>query len=270
MSQSLVFLALAVRSGAIGLEPHTCTLVDITHTNLPPLAADAVRAAYMEAAEVSATEPEPISKRLMRERGGFWDTYFMGSAFSYSVACIEYVELASDAWNVLLCQEAVDEEAYDCGPAGLTVWSNGTLAPPAEDLGATAEGFGVEAVLDMYKNFLVQGDETAERALQAKRAPVVAAAIEERSVVALHQPGVADSIRRDLESRWPHARWNVLVESADGAHGHYYYSEEQFFFVAIMSSQGRRLSVSVFDRRCSTLSTDSEQWARTRDPAERL
>lgn len=55
--------------------------------------------------------------------------------------------------------------------------------------------------------------------------------------------------------KWPHARWNVLVERAPG--GHFYYSEEQFN-IEYGRATGRRLTIAIFDRRCHTL----EHWRR--------
>ena len=69
-------------------EPHTCALVELVHTNLPAEDASAVVRIYTEEAEVNGTAPEPIARRLMAVRGGFWDVLFLGSAFSYSVTCL--------------------------------------------------------------------------------------------------------------------------------------------------------------------------------------
>ena len=56
-----------------------------------------------------------LQKRLQQLwRRGFWDALFVGSAFAYSVTCSEFVELASDLWNILLCKESEDAEATKC------------------------------------------------------------------------------------------------------------------------------------------------------------
>ena len=85
---------------------HECALVSLVNTNLPPDAASAVVAVYQEEVELRGSgSAQHIGKRLAQLRGGFWDVFFMGTAFSYSVACSELVELASDSWNILICKE---------------------------------------------------------------------------------------------------------------------------------------------------------------------
>ena len=59
---------------ALGLEPNSCAMVDIVHTNLSPADAEQVMSLYLQVAEVSGEEPEPIAKQLLESRGGFWDT----------------------------------------------------------------------------------------------------------------------------------------------------------------------------------------------------
>ena len=113
---------------------------------------------------MTGAEPEPIARRLMAERGGFWDVYFLGTAFSYAVYCSEYVELASELWNVLLCREAEDSEALHCGAAGLTLYRNGTLQP-------SGDGQRMAIKPSLYANYLVEPDE--KPAAEAERMPQV-------------------------------------------------------------------------------------------------
>ena len=239
------------------LSSHECALLEVTHTNLSPADAEMVRAVYSEVVDRTGAEPAPIAQRLLEARGGFWDAYFMGASFSYSVYCSEYVELASESWNVLLCRESDDTEALDCGTAGLTLFSNGTLlSPSAEESkrnGVPASGKEpVVATPALYYNYVVSQDERP--ASEAARMPVVVSTIATWTSEQLQQPMAADSLRRELERALPWAgipaatsKWNVLIEKQPG--GHYYYSEEQFNLVVKTLS----ISVAIFDRRCHTL-----------------
>ena len=76
----------------------------------------------------------------------------MGTAFSYALYCTEYVELASEKWNVLLCRESEDAEALRCGSTRpLTQYHNGTVGTPQRG----ADGIGANAVhLVQYENYL--------------------------------------------------------------------------------------------------------------------
>lgn len=173
---------------------------------------------------------------------------FMGSAFSYAVTCVEYVELASHEWNVLLCRESVDAEAEDCGLNPMTLYTNGTLSPLPLDLTGT-----VDITPSYYANFLVEADE--REALKAVRVATVTEIVRTFSYDRLQQPGAAEALRREISRALPWAGtpagtdplWNVLVERRAG--GHYYYSEEQFNFMVDKAS----LSLAIFDRRCHTL-----------------
>lgn len=248
----LICCSLWTSAAAVGLiEPHSCSQLNIVHTNMPAAAAEAIQLIYSEVTEKSGTEPEPISKRLTKERGGFWDAYFMGDAFSYSVYCSEYVELASDAWNVLLCRESEDDQAYHCGAAGLALYHNGTLTP--RELRASVPNLAdqrVAAKADHYDNWLIDSELGLD-----ERMPLVVKAIEAYTYGELQQPGAAEALRRVLEERLPWAgtpegkpsKWNVLIERSAG--GHYYYSEEQFNVLVDSVS----IAVAVFDRRCHTL-----------------
>ena len=183
--------AMPIRNG--GNLPGTCTAVDLVHTNLAHDEALSLMSLYLSVAEVSGTEPEPIAKSLMAKRGGFWDVYFMGTAFSYSVTCSEYVELANDKWNVLLCKEAEDSEAMRCGRGGLMRYANGTLtsSSSSSDLGGRFE-------LDRYENFMTN-EESEKAAAREERVPVVRAALEAmRDDGTLHSPGAADKLRARL------------------------------------------------------------------------
>ena len=212
--------------------PHTCTLVELVSTSLPSEEAAAILAIYHEVAEVSGAEPEPIAKALTAARGGFWDVMMIGTAFSYSVTCIEFVELAGAEWNIILCKEATDANAEHCGDAGLRRYANGTLSVAnglsvMPDTPFSLEG---EFHLSMYANYMTDSVE----AKRAERVPVVTALLESMLAAnALHTPHAADEIRRQL---WPEepTMWNVLVEVHAG--GHFYFSEEQFNFGTTASS----------------------------------
>ena len=207
-------------------------MVEITHTNMAHDDSIAILSIYQDELETLGPNAEAIAVRLMREFGGFWNAYFLGEAFSYSVYCIAYVELASRHLNVLLCKEAVDAEGEDCG-GGLTAYSNGTLTGPRLA--------GGSARLDHYANYQVDAGDALERA-KSSHVPVVLAMVD---ALELYAPRSAVALRSQLESRWPYAKWNVLVERNPG--GHYYYSEEQFNLLT------PQLTLAVFDRRCYTL-----------------
>ena len=218
---------------------HECSLVSLVRTSLDDVAAAAVVDIFVQETEAHGEKaPESISQRLSQLRGGFWDVYFVGSAFSYSVACLEMVELASDRWNILLCRESFDGDAQSCGPDGLTRYSNGTLTPLTHRL---PPGMWT---LNLYENWMT--DDKA--AAQATRAPAVQQMLEmETRNGRIHTRNAADALLGFLQQTWPVTTWNVLVEVAAGAH--YYYSEEQFNFHA----REGQLSVAIFDRRCDTL-----------------
>lgn len=248
----------------------SCSLVDVVNTNLAADDAAAVLRLYREMADLHGPKPEPIARKLMEARGGFWDVYMIGSAFSYSVTCSELVELASSEWNVILCREAADADAKRCGSGGLTRYANGTLdlvhgvrVTSRDDDGAgSPRAFALNAAfhLDSYYNYLV--DDVA--AARAARAPVVQSLLERMlQANALHTPSAADELRRRL---WPDegTSWNVLVEIAAG--GHFYFSEEQFNFelrgggdAAPSAPLYAPLSVAIFDRRCDTLEREARE-----------
>jgi len=249
---ALGILYMPVLTRALGVyEPHSCSFVDVVHTNLPPRDVDLVRGIYLEVTDRTGSEPQPIAERLSKELGGFWDAYFMGSQFSYSVHCISYVELAGERWNVLLCRESEDAEAYHCGAVGLTLYSNGTLSPRRSD--HTVLNHAAVAAPSMYENYLVQQPDRA--ASEAARMPMVVNALGSWTLKNLQQPGAADALRQEIERALPWAgtssgvgaKWNVLIEREAG--GHYYYSEEQFNLVV----RAAAISVAIFDRRCYTL-----------------
>ena len=203
--------------------PHTCTEVDVVQTNLGDNAAAEVLRIYREVTEESGADPNPIAKRLMEVRGGFWDVMMIGTAFSYSVTCLEFVELASAEWNVLLCQEAVDADAEQCG-SGMRRYANGTLTVASGLSVTSGPSFSLDGELhvDQYANYMTDDVERA----RAERVPVVQGLLEAMLAAnALHTAHAADEVRRQL---WPEEErtWNVLVEVRAG--GHYYYSEEQF------------------------------------------
>ena len=252
----LQWLALVASAPVVPRLSHECALLEVTHTNLSPTDAETVRALYSEVVDRSGVEPQPIAQRLLEVRGGFWDAYVMGAQFSYSVYCSEYVELSDVRWNVLLCRESDDEEATDCGAAGMTLYSNGTLLPPStEELernGLPERRELAVATPRLYYNYLIpEGDRPAS---EAARMPLIVSVIATWTRDQLQQPMAADSLRREVERVLPWAgtaaatsKWNVLIEKHPG--GHYYYSEEQFNLVV----EALSISVAIFDRRCHTL-----------------
>jgi|LauGreDrversion2_5_1035112.scaffolds.fasta_scaffold10462_3 hypothetical protein len=248
MLHGVLAVSAAASALAIGLEPHSCSLVSIVHTNLSPSEAMAVQAIYSEVTEHSGNKPEPIGTRLSESRGGFWDVFFMGAAFSYAVYCSEYVELASDVWNVLLCRESEDREALHCGSRGLTLYQNGTLLPERPEL----NGRRVAVTPSMYKNYIMPPEERPDA--EKARMPVLVETIDAWTYDLISQPNSADRLRREVGRSLPWAGseagggalWNVLIEREAG--GHFYYSEEEFHVELREAS----LRVTIFDRRCHT------------------
>ena len=141
------------------------------------------------------------------------------------MACLEFVELASAEWNVLLCREAEDDIGMRCGDNGFSRFVNGTaLSAGAAKGGATVAEFHLER----YLNFMVENVASA----RAARVPVVRRLLETlRASGRLQQPLAAEAVRAAVEAAWPETptTWNVVVEAA-GAGAHYYFSEEQFNF----------------------------------------
>ena len=227
-------------------EHESCGAVTLVRTNLPTAAADRIVQIFAEETELhGSSAPGPLSNRLTALLGGFWDAYFVGSAFSYSVTCTDMVELASEKWNILLCRESVDANATECGE-GMARFANGTLAPEPTVLASRPSG-GFR--LSKYANWVVDDMTAAE----TERSPVVLSILNSALESGrLHQRKSADWMRLQLEAMWPGTMWNVLIEENPG--GHYYYCEEQFNYEALNGARNwNGLSVAVFDRRCDTL-----------------
>ena len=125
-----------------------CGMVEITRTNMGLGDASEALSVYLNVIESVGINGSAVSERLSITFGGFWDIYLMGSAFSYSVYCVSYIELAGSEWNVLLCSESADADATDCGGDNLALHSNGTI-----DYTRQAEGLRLQPRLDMYANF---------------------------------------------------------------------------------------------------------------------
>lgn len=195
MSVLRFFVLAASATSAPVPEQHSCALVTLTHTNLPLDAASTIVDVYQNVIEGGFSEmsSSKIAAEIRKLRGGYWDVYFMGAAFSYSLTCIEYVELASAEWNVMMCRESVDEHADDCGKAGLTRYSNGTLT------GSAADG-AIIMQLDLYHNILAASLKQ-ERALRRERAEGSVKRLLEQELRAgrLFSPGGADEIRHRLD-----------------------------------------------------------------------
>lgn len=186
-----------------------------------------------------------IGDELTARHGGFWDVFLLGDSFSYSVYCIEYVELAGEYWTVLICKESVDEWGNDCGDHGLSLYSNGSLAPKAltsiaqGSVGAAVPSGFFKPALEFYKHYQL-GDElkaahtgalvdiiTAFRPTEVS--PVASPhgrcascrVAAQQQVVAPRRPQVnsslADWVRRRAEAIWPADYWNVVIEVSPGA-----------------------------------------------------
>jgi len=225
---------------------HSCSEVEVTHTNLPAKSVSEVLSLYMATVDGvdlrqgqrGAHITEQLARQLSQQLGGFWDIYFLGGTFSYSVYCLSYVSLASSAWNVLLCREALDIDARDCGPSGLINFSNGTLPAHTE----AQEGGRLEPRLTFYDHYL---DRSGRLRPQHER--TVAGVLASFSYGEI-DASFAVAVRRKVEGVWPADRWNVIVESLDEREelpaGKYLFSEEHLVLMC------GHLQVSIFDRRC--------------------
>lgn len=237
--------------GAPVAQRHECSFVSLVNTNLPSDVASDIVAVYAELVEEHGDRAAVhIAKRLQQLRGGFWDALFVGSAFAYSVTCSEFVELASDLWNILLCKESEDAEATKCS-SQLTRYVNGTLALPAP---RHEEHRLLTFRLDNYANWIAEDKAAAE----IERVPIVLRILQRADATGtLHGRDAAEKLRAELERQLsPHGTmWNVLVERHAG--GHYYFSEEQFNFEATNVGDGTPLSISIFDRQCDTLEREA-------------
>ena len=230
-------------------EPPSCALVSVTNTNMKT-GVDGIVSAYMQTTESHGADAERVSTRLMSEFGGFWDTYMMGSEFSYSVFCSSYVELASHKWNVLLCKESADPDAEYCG-LNLHLYHNGTMQPKGADYRQVA------SETEYYSNHRV--DKSVESQFGDMHTLEMRRILDNFTVDGLQHPNIAETIRGDVQRMWPHTKWNVLIER--DAHQHYYYSEEQFNMRIPLEG----MAVTVFDRRCYTLGRD-RLWRGTSPP----
>lgn len=223
-------------------------MVSIVHTDLPSEEAAKVLETYLETGETHGFKSMPISQALSSQYGGFWDVFFMGDAFSYSVTCRKYVELASDVWNVLLCQESVDPEAWNCGPGGLTPYANGTL----EALYRAPEGDAeqISLVLDPsllyvdYTRFSGDSDDYSP----TKRTFQTNAIMEAISGFDRTKINMAEAMRERIAAFMPMESWTVLVERNSGEH--YFYAVEQHTY-GYKLGLSHRLTLSVFNRWCS-------------------
>ena len=201
----------------------SCAQVHVVHTNMAPSAAAGVLEVYEQVAAsvVPAAGVEPdlnttaIGDTLTARHGGFWDVFLLGNSFSYSIYCIDYVELAGEYWTVLICKESVDEWGNDCGQDGLSLYVNGTLAPKAlasmsqGTFGAsTPEGFSPK--LEFYQHYQLG------ESVKAAHTNTLAGIISTFQPSAVNS-SLADWMRRRVEAAWPADYWNVVIEVSPGA-----------------------------------------------------
>ncbi len=257
LSLAALLLAL-VRSLPVTEQPHECSLLSIVATNLDAADASAILAIYADET-ASGPKARELSERLARERGGFWDVFFMGRDFSYSVHCIEFVTLASAEWHAMLCKEAIDADAEDCGDRPLVRDENGTLSARAAPQPAAApsahpiirDQYGEERAILVARHRVIRDQYDSwlddRHGADAPHATAIAQLVEAMPSETLLSTRAAAALREAVEGLWPRRLWNVLLQRQPG--NHYYFAEEQLNLMV----DDLGLSVAVFDRQCATI-----------------
>ena len=98
MPRALLFI-LSITAALPIRERTSCDLVSVVHTNMTPEQANELLEVYISMAEGMLPQDmdgQEISDKVAERHGGVWGMYLMGEAFSYSVYCLQYVELAGD------------------------------------------------------------------------------------------------------------------------------------------------------------------------------
>mgnify|MGYP007078257663 CR=1 FL=1 len=262
LNQYACLLLAGALAAPLPRQPDACAQVVITHTNLPLDEAASKLEVYLTTLENAGGGEEHLqrlivsgemSRQLTRPGTPGWDIFVTGVAFSYSIHCWRYVELAGDRWNVLLCQQRAghetgyqDESAASCQRAdGLTVYSNGTLAVLH---GWSGGGIETDAVFD--KEHSEEQQQQHARRLPQAQALLSKLPESERS----GGPDMAQHLRQRAEALWAPHVWNVIVtpDSTDGSHSFPNWNDDakEEFHLRAALSRGETAHVIVFSRFC--------------------
>ena len=122
---------------AIGLPLHAsttnaCAQVSIASSDVSAEIASTALSIYLFHVEpVQADEypqiVQPMVRDLQQQLGGVWDVYSTANAFTYSIHCLGFVELAGEQWHALLCRQSLQSSSMTPCDA-LQLSSNGSLA----------------------------------------------------------------------------------------------------------------------------------------------
>ena len=271
--RSVVYLLLSIDVLSVPLSPlkDSCEQVVVTHANVPAADAAVALNTYLTVLDERGGGEEALSKlvtsrsmtsRLVDVLGApSWDIFVMGDAFSYSIHCARYVELAGYSWNVLLCQPRADHETgqmaasdvarRSCQPPHVMRHDNGTLMiEPTTWASSIADGsFNVE--LGFHKR---SGETPEERGSPRLQALASMATDLLRGLPPEHAgPAMAHQIRRRVEMLWePDDVWNVIVEARNERSGFPNWLEDakEHFQMEIQLGEVGFFDVIVFRREC--------------------
>jgi len=228
----------------------SCTEVDITHTNMPMTEAARALQQYLETIEEGGGESQmsqlvvsgQMSRDLRDSFGGpLWDVFVMGDAFSYTISCWRYVELAGYHWNVLLCQMraghgfgSFDPDPRACGP--LTQWSNGSI-PAASDW--------EEPKLRVSHYDHQQTADIITPEYRAQRSNSLTRLMAGPGLGAI-DVNITVRLRQQIEEMWPSDSWNVILEQGGGHPNRIEDAKEQFH---VLDARSEAVWI-VFSRGC--------------------
>ena len=212
----------------------SCSLVEVTQTDMAEDDATTALSVYLNAVEpITSNDGYPavvdgMAARLSEQLGGLWDVYSSGTAMSYSVYCVAYVELTGPQWLALLCKQSDKAGHVQMPCAALSLVSNGSLSRQhyfdalqgrgAVDLPETLADVELERFNSRWRDDSVEQRSDDNAAKEAALA--VISAMPSSSV----SSSVASMLRHTLEgrfaslpcrSRLPHlrCRWSVIVET---------------------------------------------------------
>ncbi len=195
----------------LGLPPRrhdaTCSEVEVAHTNMN--LADAQRALrlyqdHLDTADLLRSVVDgSLQRAVTKEMQGEWEVLAMGRSFSYALSCARYVELAGDAWNVLLCATTWPRGAPRAAPA---LYHNGTFSDAL---------FGSLERWVPRPSFEVETTTSSEEVKAEHKALILDTISSLRQVNLTRE--LADSIRLRLRAKAHAYIWNVVVEECGPA-----------------------------------------------------
>eukprot|EP00472_Partenskyella_glossopodia_P011346 CAMPEP_0197522282 /NCGR_PEP_ID=MMETSP1318-20131121/7459_1 /TAXON_ID=552666 /ORGANISM="Partenskyella glossopodia, Strain RCC365" /LENGTH=230 /DNA_ID=CAMNT_0043074611 /DNA_START=77 /DNA_END=766 /DNA_ORIENTATION=+ len=146
-------------------------------------------------AHISRTRSKDVSDKIGERFGGFWNTFILGPKFSFSVNCVNYVQLSTSTIEVLICKESNEpfgRHGIDCG--------TGVFKPTRNDT--------IPHNLALHDNMRLD----IKRYLDDENFYKLAGLIQGSD---FDQP-VAESIRSKVEANFP-GIWNVVVDEEKSA-----------------------------------------------------